>query len=1000
MPGSINIDPRLNWYTLESDHFDVHFSCRGRPDSSSLQLAREVSSIAEEVHATITPVVGWVPRARTQIVIADFYDYSNGWAAPFPNNTITIIPTPPGGSKTNEGDWLRILILHEYSHILQIDRVAGVMAGLRKVFGRISMPNALAPAWLNEGYAVYNETRFTDFGRLRGTEYDMMARAAADSNRWLPVDRCGNYDLQRYPDGDAPYLYGSLLHGYVVKAAKTGTVPRVLALRGTVPAFADSSIWDRYNRERSAGLPYLENFYAQQTLGQSIYHAWSETQAEKMKPEAPSSSFILHPSSSLRRLTHEGYSTSSPLWSRSGAALFYVSKTDEEYPSIRMLDTATGQVTVLHRGLVTGNLSLSPDGRQLAFAELNLEGNYYEYEDIFTLDLQFGVVHQLTHGQRARDPDFAPDTSLLVFVSNDRGQNDLKLLDLATGKVSRLTETDDHTAYSSPRFSPGGKWIAVAALRPGGYTDIELIDRRTGWTISVTHDRANNMSPAWSRTGRLLFFVSDRSGVFNLYAYHLATGRTFAVTNVQYGVFEPAISPDNRWIAVTSYSASGYDISTTDFRSAEWQLAPEFKDTLPRDMTELSDNSDRVPTRAEGMSPATTHAPQLYYYNPFPGLLPAFWLPWLTLANRQSPFAIRQSLEVGAFTLGWDALQFHQYQLTAGYRFSHSSPFLSAAYTLSRYRPFISAAADIDQHQQQGNLGLELAYMATRHSNWLDLGLTALRDMTALSDRGSCQSSDDSDRVPSGLSTHADLDWTYSDAHQYRFDVAPVEGRVIGLHADAQQKALLSDKDLVRVLGYWYQYFGNAPQTWSLRSKLVVGTAFERAAPDAFELDNEPGLLGVRGYASESEPASTVLTAGLQFRAPLWWVERGIGTGPLFLQNINAAAFADFGLTSARPAPANCNLQTADSGPSRARIGVGAELRADVILSHLLPVSFTAGCGFGLHCPTGAAVANPLWSYRLYFGVSSSMLAGILESPLATRQSQIPSGLRHLPEAL
>ena len=199
VPGSISIDPRLSWYTIESDHFDVDFSCRGRPDSSSLQLAREVADIAEEVHATLTPTVGWTPRARTQIIIADFYDYSNGWAAPFPNNVITIIPTPPGGSRTNEGDWLRTLILHEYSHILQIDRVAGAAKALRKVFGRIIMPNALAPAWLNEGYAVYNETRFTDFGRLRSAEYDMMARAAADSGRLLPVDRCGNYDLQRYP---------------------------------------------------------------------------------------------------------------------------------------------------------------------------------------------------------------------------------------------------------------------------------------------------------------------------------------------------------------------------------------------------------------------------------------------------------------------------------------------------------------------------------------------------------------------------------------------------------------------------------------------------------------------------------------------------------------------------------------------------------------------------------------------------------------------------------
>jgi Tol biopolymer transport system component len=923
VPGSISVDPRLGWYTLETQHFDIHFSCRGRPGRSDIELAGEVASTAEEVHATLTPVVGWTPRTRTQITIADFYDYYNGWAAPFPNNVITIIPTPPGGSETNEGDWLRTLILHEYSHILQTDQVSGIPAALRKVFGRISMPNALAPTWLNEGYAVYNETRFSDFGRLRSAEYDMIARAAADSGQLLPVDRCGTYELQRYPGGSAPYYYGSWLHADGV-------------------ARSDSGIWDRYNRSRSAGFPFSENAHARKVFGKNIYDLWSETRGRLVADAARASTRIsASPGTQLRQITREGFWTGSPLWSRYGSRLYYISETGKEHPSIRMVDTLTGKTLVLHRGLVTGNLALSPDGRLLAFSELRRVGDYYEHTDVFALDLASGKVRQLTHGQRARDPDFASDTSLLVFVANGGGQNDLKLLDLKTGKVSRLTETEDHTAYSSPRFSPGGKWIAVGVSRADGYADIELIDRRTGWTIPVTHDRADDISPTWSRTGKFLFFVSDRTGIFNLYAYQLATGETFQVTNVLYGVFEPAISPDNRQIAVKSYSASGYDISVTDIRATDWQPAPGFTDTLRGTM-----NATRGTMNEEH---------RLYYYNPFPGLLPAFWLPWASLSDEYGLG------ELGAFTLGWDALQFHQYQLAAGYRFGHSSPFLTAAYTLRRYHPVISAVVDLDLLRQEGSVNIDLPFLATSRSSWLDLTVSGARD--------------------SSTSARADLDWTYSDAHQYRFDVAPVEGRVIGLHSDVQSRSMLSDRDLTRVVGYGFRYFGNPPRTWSLRSKLALGTAFGDAATDAFGLDDGSGLLGVRGYAEASEPARSVVAAGLQFRTPLWWIERGIGTGPLFLQNINAAVFADAGLNPNWPA----SPVTADSLLHDTRLGVGAELRTDVIVSHLLPVSLFAGCGFGL---------NPLWSYRLYFGVSSSMLAGILGS----RDTGIP-GLRHLPEA-
>ncbi len=53
-----------------------------------------------------------------------------------------------------------------------------------------------------------------------------------------------------------------------------------------------------------------------------------------------------------------------------------------------------------------------------------------------------------------------------------------------------------------------------------------------------------------------------------------------------------------------------------------------------------------------------------------------------------------------------------------------------------------------------------------------------------------------------------------------------------------------------------------------------------RGIHNPFDSTNEPGLLGVRGYKGPSEPGCTVLAAGLHFRAPLWWVERGIGKSP------------------------------------------------------------------------------------------------------------------------
>ena len=207
VPGSIDIDPAWAGTRIETEHFDS-------PLLLSRQAGRRQLPACQPGRAGLRGS----PRDASRRRRAGRRGERPRSSSPTSTTTGTAGPrrsrrTPsrssrhrPGPSRTNFDDWLRDLILHEYSHIVQIDQVRGLPRALSYVFGRVMLPNALAPSWLDEGYAVYNETRFSNFGRLRSAEYDMVARVAADSGRLLPVDRCGGYELQRFPGGDAPYL--------------------------------------------------------------------------------------------------------------------------------------------------------------------------------------------------------------------------------------------------------------------------------------------------------------------------------------------------------------------------------------------------------------------------------------------------------------------------------------------------------------------------------------------------------------------------------------------------------------------------------------------------------------------------------------------------------------------------------------------------------------------------------------------------------------------------
>ena len=70
-------------------------------------------------------------------------------------------------------DWLRVLIYHEFVHILHNDTVTGLSSFFNFFVGKRLAPNRMAPEWLIEGLAVYHESKRTPAGRLNASLEDV-----------------------------------------------------------------------------------------------------------------------------------------------------------------------------------------------------------------------------------------------------------------------------------------------------------------------------------------------------------------------------------------------------------------------------------------------------------------------------------------------------------------------------------------------------------------------------------------------------------------------------------------------------------------------------------------------------------------------------------------------------------------------------------------------------------------------------------------------------------
>ncbi|HET7676087.1 MAG TPA: hypothetical protein VFL54_11240, partial [Gammaproteobacteria bacterium] len=171
------VSPDHHWRTLRGGGFTIIYS------EGEETLAARTLAIAEQTADRIDARFHWRPLEPVRIVLTDDIGLSNGFTSVFPHNLIEIYVTPPSvqaDGLVRYGDWLRMIITHEYTHIVQLGMAHGWPAGLRRWFGRnpLLFPGEYQPTLLTEGLAVHEESDpALDIGRSGGPLFAMEMRA-------------------------------------------------------------------------------------------------------------------------------------------------------------------------------------------------------------------------------------------------------------------------------------------------------------------------------------------------------------------------------------------------------------------------------------------------------------------------------------------------------------------------------------------------------------------------------------------------------------------------------------------------------------------------------------------------------------------------------------------------------------------------------------------------------------------------------------------------------
>ena len=981
------IDTSFTFSTIETTNFSIHFHQGLEP------IAQKTAVIAEEIHGRLVDEFLWHPAEKTQLVLIDNSDFTNGLAITIPYNTIYIQVVPPSlASILGEyDDWLRVLLTHEYTHILTSDPARGYWKAIRSVVGKplpwldplsgllflvTAPPNTFMPRWWHEGMATWSETQYTGQGRGKGSYYDMVFRTAVDENNLPYVDQI-NGDVPYWPAGNLPYMYGYRLQRYISDTYG-------------IAALGKLSI------AHSGRFPYLISAPPEDLFGGKSYRDLYADMIAAVKKEQSQRIAILSsaPFTPLATISSQGENLTNPRFSPDGSRIAFTRRDPHDHTMTVITDNTGSKVTAeFRRRYSDGSICWSPDAGRIYFTQAEINRGFNTYQDLYAYDVSRDSISRLTHGQRLGDVEISPDGKLFAAVVSSRGSQNLALMDVQdTGKEApaRLVTEYAMQRVSSPRWSPDGRTLCYSVTDNTGRTSIHLYDTSLGkdqQLFTVSHTAAY---PVWSRDGSCIFYISDETGVFNLFAYDLNEGKSYQVSHLLGGALQPDPSPDGRAVAVSSYGSHGFSIARMTLDRTKWSekrgpslpltravavpvgAGKDAPDTVTTKVGErLSDGNsankqvggDQVAdgksaakdsaiytgaVAGENTAPAATSS-----YKALNTLYPHFWLP--RISDDGSDTAV-----LGAFTAGSDVLGYNSYAVAVDYSAGRSRGYADFIYQNDYFYPTLSLKAHSQPYlyanlQQRGDyyeLNQGLTLEASVPLNFLESRYRfnvgyQLQDQKALSTL-------DANGRFSGVSIfHGRRDNVFAGISfdgvlRYPYSISSEEGRRLSFLYRRFAKALGSREDLSEYSAEYHEYLRLPTATLKhhvlyLRLSGALADGDLQFGQQAFQIGGTPSAQNrypLRGYPDRSVTGKYVATGTLEYRAPLFYPMRGLGTLPAFAEKVHTALFVDAGEV--------WDDRNAFRG-NRVKVGAGIEARADVTVGYWAKVTPALGFAHGFN---------------------------------------------------
>ncbi len=657
-------DPgNLKWRQIRTNHFRVIFP------ADFNQEAQRLTNILEYYYE---PNAGYLDHKPAQIpVILHTHSVrSNGFVAWAPKR-MELVTTP--SAHLYPHDYLEQLALHEFRHVVQIDKLRqGFTKGLSYVTGEMGI-GAVAgfmPFWYLEGDAVDAETRLSRTGRGRLPSFEMEIKAML---------------------ADVPNLYS---YEKATMGSYRDHVPNHYKYGYQMVAFArnkyQKDIWGKMV-DYTARNPYtLYPFYfgLKKYAGSSKVRLYQET-FETLRSHWASRDSLrsLTEAKQLNQRSSKHY-TAYRFPRYVNDSLVFAEKSGIDQINEFVVIDREGREKRIHRPGFYNPANISVGNGKLVWAEIipDVRWARSNYSIIKVFDIKRGTEKMLTSKSRYFAPDLSPDATKVVAIETDlQNQYFLVVLDEQKGKILYRIPSPGNKYLQFPVWSVDQQGIYMTALGTKGKKILYYDLAGSAWK-TLFDAGTRDIAELYAGENYLLF-RGTFSGIDNIYALDLKTNECQRVTSSRFGAFMPGLSTNGDRLVYSDYTSQGFNVVESSFDPGRFVPLAE----VMNDGEQL--NLPSAEELAKVLEPSLQKQ-ENYESKPYPKFTNLFnfhsWIPMYFDIDDPSIEEIPVSL--GAMVFSQNRLSTATTSL--GYEYRDKDHFIHAAFTYTGWYPVFKLSYD------------------------------------------------------------------------------------------------------------------------------------------------------------------------------------------------------------------------------------------------------------------------------------------------------------------